>query len=130
MKMTVTSSASKTVSSWSNRDLLIYFSDKMKESYSSSFSIPPVAWQSMMGRMKGFRTKLNLDSERYKNFIDKVFEYFTQESYAPVFGAIVSEKVYHVVNKISSRQAEEKTDWLSLRDLLYDNLLFQKFEKN
>lgn len=125
MKISVVREVEKPTRSWSNRDLLLYFSSKMRQYY-PSFSIPPVAWQSMLGRIKGFRAKLGIDTEKYKIFIDKVFEHFANESYTPVFGAIVSEKVFYVVQKLSSRPSDDKIDWVAYRDVLYNNLFFQK----
>jgi len=91
--------------------------------------IPSVAWQSMLGRIKGFRSKLHLSNIAYKYFIDDVFDkFFTNNGYIPTFGAIVSEKVYNIVKKKSIYNFE---DIEKLRDDLYkNNLLFSKITCN
>ena len=128
MTITVTQNA-KPLEKWSNRDFLFYFSNKMQAFCGKGIAIPPVAWQGMMGRMKGFRTKLVLDNLSYKRFIDAVFgEFFTQDGYIPHFGAIVSERVFYTVQKLSHASVSSvPTDWEQLRAELYsNNLLFQK----
>lgn len=119
----------KPIESWSNRDFLMYFSKKMEEKYSNPLKVPPEAWGAYLGRIKGFRGKLNLDNYRYKEFIDRIFgDFFSRPDYSPAFGAIVSEKVYHIVIRLSNVVSNEHTDWIKLRDELYsNNLLFQRF---
>lgn len=102
MTVSVTSGGTKPLEKWSNRDFLFYYSNRQKFLTKRDFVIPPRAWAAFQGRMKGFRAKLNLSNEAYKEFIDKVFsELFIGKQYVPSFGAIVSEKVFFVISRIS-----------------------------
>ena len=103
MTVSVTSGSTKPLETWSNRDFLFYYSNRQKFLTKRDFVIPPRAWPAFQGRMKGFRAKLNLSNEAYKEFIDKVFsELFIGKQYVPSFGAIVSEKVYYVISRTTS----------------------------
>jgi len=117
----------KDIATWSNKDFLIYFSNRLKELTGSSLDIPPVAWAGFLSRIKGFRKKLNLDNFKYKKFIDSVFViFFNTDGYTPAFGAIVSERVFYVVNGAKNTTPTQQVDWKKLRDELYkNNLLFQ-----
>lgn len=124
MKVTVNH---KDIATWSNKDFLIYFSGLLKDLSGRPLDIPPVAWVGFMSRMKGFREKLKLDNLRYKEFIDNVFSvFFNMDGYTPAFGAIVSERVFYVVNKAMATSPSQSVDWEKLRNDLYkNNLLFQ-----
>lgn len=127
--MTVTKP--KEIKDWSNRDFVIYFSQKIKECTGNEMKIEPVAWQAFTGRIKGFRTKLHLSGEQYKEFIDIVFSnLFSHSGYAPNFGAIVSEKVYNISKKkpINSLQTLP-SNFIDLRNQLYNtNSFFSKLK--
>lgn len=121
----------KPLAEWSNRDFLFYFSDKLERATGSGLDIPPVAWQGFMGRIKGFRNKLKLSPEKYKEFVDVVFsDFFTRDGYVPTFGAIVSERVYSIVQRRHRSIAvsmNSTTDFEAYRrDLYSNNLLFSK----
>ncbi len=117
----------KEINDWSNKDHLIYFSNRYKDLTTHSFDIPIDAWVGMMSRMKGFRSKLHLDNIRYKTFIDNVFNvFFTQANYVPTFGAITSEKVYYVTNKLLKNRSCSNTEFEQLRNQLYSSDLFKK----
>ena len=114
----------KPLEKWSNRDFLLYFSSRYRE-LGHPFLIPKEAWVGLMSRMKGFRTKLTLDNETYKKLIDDVFDkFFTKNGYIPNFGSIVSEKVYHVVQRLNKQKIQSKfsdTEFERLRNELYSN---------
>lgn len=131
--MKVSVKPEKPLNEWTNKDFLFYFSKKMDEKYSAPLNIPTPAWGAFLGRIKGFRLKLKIDNERYKKFIDGIFsDFFSQDGYQPAFGAIVSEKVYYIVNKIQTTKSDsagKNVDWEKLRNELYsNNLLFQRFK--
>lgn len=118
---------SKDIEKWSNRDHLIYFSNKYEEFTQHPFSIPRDAWIGLLARIKGFRTKLKVDNQNYKAFIDKVFDvFFTQDQYVPTFGTIVSEKVYYTVNKLIKNKTCSNSDFEQLKNQLYSSDLFKK----
>lgn len=121
----------KSISQWSNRDFLIYFSQKYKEYTSHNFSIPKAAWIGLLSRIKGFKLKTNLSNIEYKKFIDTVFnEFFTQDNYIPSFGAIVSEKVFYITQHFSKDLCVSNEDFIKLRNELYSNEVFKKLKTN
>jgi len=119
----------KSIEKWSNKDFLIYFSNKLKETTGKELDIPPIAWQGFMSRMKGFRKKLGISNVDYKNFIDNVFaKLFVGKQYVPAFGSIVSERVFNLLKKHSLLQYDDNA-FDQLREQLYkDSILFQKHE--
>lgn len=114
---------------WSNKDFLKHFSNKLKETTGKELDIPPIAWQGFMGRMKGFRKKLGISNQEYKEFIDRVFsELFVGKGYVPAFGSIVSERVYNILKNHSLKRYDNDA-FQQLRDQLYkDAILFNKHE--
>jgi len=117
----------KNILDWSNRDLLLYFANRYKDSTGHSFNIPKQAWQGLMSRIKGFKIKMKLNNEEYKYFIDKVFDkFFIQDKYVPTFGAIVSEKVYYITNKLVKNSSCSNLEFEKLRNQLYSSELFKK----
>lgn len=117
----------KDIDKWTNKDLLIYFSARYEALTSRPFSIPKEAWGGMLSRIKGFRSKLNLSVSQYRDFIDAVFDkFFTQDNYVPTFGAIVSEKVFHVTAKLRHRAVCTNTEFEHLRDQLYSSDIFKR----
>lgn len=114
---------------WTNRDFLFYFSNKLKELTGKELNIPPVAWVGFLGRMKGFRSKLGIANQEYKDFIDKVFsELFEGKNYVPAFGSIVSEKVFHILKKHTLKEYSND-EFAKLREQLYkDVILFKNNE--
>lgn len=119
-------STSKPIESWSNKDFVIYYCQKYKELSGTNFEIPPVAWAGFMSRIKGFREKMHLSPEKYKEFVDKVFSvFFTQKDRVPAFGAIASEHVYHIVKSCRKPLTEfTNDDFVHLRNQLYANSNF------
>lgn len=130
MKIKVTAGSSKSIEQWSSRDFIMYYFNKLYFLTKKDFVIPPVAWQGFAGRMKGFRNKLNISNVQYKKFIDSVFErFFSENSYVPCFGAIVSERVYFIVNTLCTQRLTD-TDFEKLRRELYsNNILFSEVDK-
>jgi len=119
----------KEIDKWSNKDHLIYFSNQYEHLTTHPFYIPKEAWVGMMSRMKGFRTKLNLDNEKYKEYVDNVFNvFFTQDNYIPTFGAIVSEKVFYVTNKLLKNRNCSNSEFEQLRNQLYSSDLFRRLK--
>jgi hypothetical protein len=107
-----------------NKEFVIYFSNKLKEKTGYGLVIPSDAWYPFISRVKGFRTKMKLDEQQYKAFVDKVIEvFFAQPGYVPTFGSIVSEKVFYVV-KTMNKPATEFTDadFRKLRDKLLGDI--------
>lgn len=130
--LTVTPDTTKDIIEWNSKDFLLYFSGRYKTTSGQSFNIPPEAWVAMMSRIKSFKSKLKLDNSDYKQFIDTVFDkLFTQKGFVPSFGAIVSEKVYHISKKLPVLKKTHLTtgsEFEQLQKELYsNNLLFQKF---
>ena len=117
----------KPLQTWTNKDFLLYFSLKYKQLTNKNFFIPPQGWIGFLSRIKGFRTKLNLDNYSYKNFIDNIFSYFfNQPDYIPSFGAIVSEKVYNCVELLKKKKKEvscSNEEFEELKNQLYSNLM-------
>jgi hypothetical protein len=119
----------KPVEKWSSRDILIYFSDKIAEVTGTRMQIEPVAWVAYLSRIKGFQMKLNLSPQMYKDFIDIVCDKFLRiDGYVPAFGAIVSEKVYHIARKYINPTFSSEFEKLA-RELYSDNGLFSKLIK-
>jgi hypothetical protein len=117
----------KQIDLWSNKDLLIYFANNYKELSGNSFPIPKEAWVGMLSRMKGFKIKMELSNEGYRNFIDNVFhKFFTQDGYIPSFGAIVSEKVFFITKKLIKNVSYSNNEFETLRNQLYNSDLFKK----
>jgi hypothetical protein len=121
--------SSKPVDQWNNKDFLLYFSDKLKQSSGQGLRLEAsVEWLGFISRIKGFRNKLNLNNVQYKDFVDKVFlHFFSQNKYTPTFGAIVSERVYNIITKYFSSSRSLYSDFDTVREELYgNNLLFKK----
>ena len=124
--------SSKPLDTWNNRDFLMYFSDKLKESSGNGLRLEAsVEWLGFISRIKGFRSKLHLNNVQYKDFIDKVFlHFFSQDRYTPTFGAIVSERVYNIIKKYFSSSRPLYSDFEKVKEELYgNNLLFKKLLK-
>ena len=124
----------KPIEQWSNKDFVLYFSKKLKDKTGTGIYIPNGAWFSFIGRIKGFRSKMNLNSQQYKEFIDKVTEvFFMQVGYVPAFGAIVSEKVFYTVKNMRKSPSNfTNEDFKSIRDTLFKdvNITFVQREVN
>ncbi len=121
--------SSKATNEWSNKDLLIYFSQRLQQSVGYGLKLESdVEWAAFLGRIKGFRNKLHLNSLQYKDFIDKVFDnFFVRNEYIPVFGSIVSERVYNIIKKYCSSTRPIYSDFDEVKKELYsNNLLFKK----
>lgn len=118
---------SKPLEKWSNKDFLMYYSNKFKEITGRELTIPPMAWQGFISRMKGFRKKLGISNQDYKSFIDRVFtELFIGRQYVPAFGSIVSERVFNLLKKRFLKECTND-DFIKLRDKLFrDNMLFKQ----
>jgi len=119
----------KDLPNWTNREFLFYFSNKLKEFTGKELNIPPVAWVGFLGRMKGFRSKLGIANQEYKDLIDNVFsKLFEGKNYVPAFGAIVSEKVFHVLKKRELKEYSND-EFAEIRAQLYkDVILFKNNE--
>ncbi len=117
----------KDTQDWTNRDFLFYFSNKLKKMTGKELNIPPVAWPGFLGRMKGFRAKLSISNQAYKDFIDNVFsELFEAKDYVPAFGSIVSERVFNILRNYSLKEYSND-EFTKLREQLYrDVMLFKK----
>ena len=117
----------KPLQTWTNRDFLLYFSHKYSQLTGKNFSIPSQGWIGFLSRIKGFRSKLNLDNYSYKKFIDDTFSYFfIQRDYVPSFGAIVSEKVYSCTEFLKKKKSESRCsneEFEELKKQLYSNLI-------
>ena len=128
-----TNDIAKPLESWSNKDFLMYYSNRLCELTGQGVRLEEgAAWQAFIGRIKGFRTKLRLSNSQYKDFIDKVFdEFFRQDGYVPVFGAIVSERVFNIVSTyMKGKAAPMYSDFEKLRQELYlNNSWFQKLSQ-
>lgn len=121
--------SSKEIEKWSNKDLLTYFSQHLQESTGYGLRLESdVEYSAFIGRIKGFRNKLNLNTVQYRDFIDKVFaNFFSRERYAPAFGSIVSERVYNIVKKYCSSSPPMYSDFEKIKAELYtNNLLFKR----
>ena len=132
MTIKITSDIQKPLVKWSNKDFTSYYFNKLYFLTNKKVEIPPIAWQGFAGRIKGFRSKLNVSNKDYKNFIDEVFvTFFVKKRYVPCFGSIISEKVWHIFNKYKGNSNEQ---FEALQDQLYGNtILFSKvsdFNKN
>ena len=124
--------SSKSLEQWNNKDFLLYFSAKLQQSSGQGLRLEaPVEWVGFISRIKGFRVKLNLNNTQYKDFIDKVFLHlFSQNEYTPVFGAIVSERVYNIIKKYFNSSRPLYSDFDKVKEELYgNNLLFKKLLK-
>jgi hypothetical protein len=112
----------KPVEQWSNKDFLLYFSQRYRLLTGQSFKIPSEAWVGMMHRIKSIKIKLKLNNKDYKEFIDKVFDnFFSRINYAPNFGSIVSEKVFFITTKMKKDINYSNNEFIRLRDELYTN---------
>lgn len=120
----------KEIKDWSNKDFVIYFAKKIEEVTGNRMKIEPVAWAAYSGRIKGFRTKLVISNESYKDFIDSVFSnLFSHSGFAPNFGAIVSEKVYYIYKKKPNASQVLHSNFTELRNQLYStNSLFSRIK--
>ena len=122
---------SKPLEKWTNKDLLLYFSDRLADLSGQGLKLEAsVEWIGFTSRVKGFRSKLNLNPTQYKIFIDKVFDTFAvKNKCTPVFGSIVSERVYNVIQKYCSKTSKPQySDFEAVKNELYgNNLLFKKF---
>lgn len=114
----------KRVEEWSNKDFLLYFSNKLETSTGRKLAIEGPAWAGFLSRIKGFRSKLRLGNVQYKEFIDAMFTAFKDREYTPVFGAIVSERVYFVVSRMQKKTSQQYSDFEALQKELYSNRLW------
>ena len=108
---------------------MIYFSNRLRETTGSPLRIEGPAWIGFMSRIKGFRSKLTIPNEKYKEFIDAMFDKFFDRGYVPVFGAIVSERVYFVIQQLltPANNSVSNSEFEALRNQLFNNLtLFKK----
>lgn len=104
----------KDLKDWKSIDFLYYFKNRLINDYNIKFNIPNEAIGIFCGRIKQFMKDLNLNNYEYKDYIDNVFSgFFSNEKYAPNFGAIVSKKVYKIVYKVEN--LSEKIDWEQVR---------------
>jgi len=126
-KIVVSASPKKAINDWSNKDFLLYFSNLLKIARGKGLEIPPDAWPGFLGRMKGFRKKVILTNVQYKEFIDLLFSSaLTQMGFFPNFGAIVSERVYYLTEKLRKKTMSALYDFEKLRSQLYSNKEFFK----
>jgi hypothetical protein len=124
VKLLLKESEVKPLEQWSNKDFLLYFSDCLKRAGNGGLIIPPVAWRAYLSRMKGFRMKLRLSNQDYKCFIDTLFsERFLKNKFVPIFGSIVSEKVYHMYQE---RPELSNAYFIAKRDELYKGDFFKE----
>jgi hypothetical protein len=128
--ITVSSEIDKPIDKWSSRDFVIYFFNRLSESTGSRLKIEGPAWGGFSSRIKGFRTKLVIPNKKYKDFIDTIFSELSCDKFVPVFGAIVSERVYFVIQKLNSSFASvDNSGFKELRNQLYsNNTLFKKLQ--
>ena len=100
----ITKVGSKPIEQWTSRDILKYYSERMYEQYGTHLIIPSsAAWRAFQGKIKGFQHKLHLSNQQYRAFVDAVFDVlFAGRGFIPNFGAIVSERVFHIVGRISA----------------------------
>ena len=98
----MTASGSKSVQTWTTFDILNYYSAKLLFQYGFELRVPnQAARAAFLGRVKTFQHKLHLSNQQYKDFIDDVFKLlFTNRRFTPSFGAIISERVYHLVSAL------------------------------
>ncbi|MCK9428780.1 MAG: hypothetical protein M0R17_02065 [Candidatus Omnitrophica bacterium] len=114
----------KPLDQWSNKDFLLYFSDSLKGAGNGGLLIPPLAWRAYLSRIKGFRLKLRVSNQEYKCFIDTLFsKAFLKNKFVPVFGSIVSERVYNMYQKSPELSNEY---FVAQRDELYNSNDFFK----
>jgi hypothetical protein len=115
----------KMLEEWSNRDFLIYYSVKQQEITGCNLNIPPKAWPGFLARIKGFRAEHELSNEAYKIFLDDVFNMLYTQKFVPAFSAIISEKVYNLIQRYKT-QSMTNSEFEMLRARLYnDNSLFK-----
>lgn len=132
MKIVVTNNPApnKPIEQWSNKQILLYYSNRMYERYGQELKIPNVAWAAFVGRVKGFREKLGLSSVQYKQFIDDIFDsgIFKSRTFCPSFGCIVSIRVYRMVNDYKENQGNMSQEyWENLATSLEsNNMLFKR----
>jgi hypothetical protein len=129
-KIMISSEIDKPIDKWSNKDFVIYFSNKLAETTGTPLKIEGPAWIGFMSRIKGFRSKLVISNTQYKEFIDSIFSKFFDRGYVPVFGSIVSERVYFVIQKLNSLIiAVSAEEFEQLRNQLFNNItLFKKLQ--
>jgi hypothetical protein len=129
MLITRSDDINKPLEQWTNKDFLFYFSNKLASQTGKGLRIEGPAWIGFLSRIKGFRNKLHLSNQAYKDFIDKVFgDFFARDGYVPAFGAIVSERVYFIVTKYSGETHLQYSDFEQVRRELYgNNTLFAQF---
>jgi hypothetical protein len=121
----------KVIEKWTSRDFIkYYFNSLQKFDGSNPPKIPVEAWIGFGARIKGFQRKLSLSNHQYKHFIDTVFRHFyTGQGYEPVFGCIVSEKIYHLTQKVKSSEEFSNEEFMRLKEELYrDESLFKKMQ--
>ena len=116
----------KELKDWSNKDFLIYYSNRQKEFNGQELRIPPAAWMGFFSRMKGFREKLNVDNIAYKKFIDDIFDIFYKKGYTPAFGSIVSIKLYAIVGSFRTKEYDNEQFEQIKKDLFENDELFKK----
>ena len=129
--ITYKESVVKPLEKWTSRDFIKYYFNKLaKLENVPSLTIPPEAWLGFGSRIKGFQRKLTISNHQYKQFIDTVFDkVFSQDGYQPVFGCIVSEKIYFLVQKMKSSTHFDNSDFENLKKELYkDESLFKKMQ--
>jgi len=126
MKINVTNNPSgKDPLKWSNKDIVIYFSNRMHDRTGHELIIPQIAWSGFVGRVKGFRERMGITTQQYKEFIDDVFDlpWLKSDERTPVFGCIVSIKVFYLIQRYKQRQPEEVSDtyWRELASQMHHN---------
>jgi hypothetical protein len=120
---------SKRVEGWKNQDFVVYFSHRLQLVTGYGLKLESsLEWAGFTSRVKGFRNKLHLSPVQYKDFIDKVFDnFFVRNKFVPVFGSIVSEYVYNIVQKYCCSSAHPMySDFEKIREELYSNSLLFK----
>ena len=126
MRMSYTVDILKPIEKWSNKDFLLYFSNKLCEFTGKRLIIPNEAWIGFVSQIKIFRNAIKIDNENYKNHIDSVFkEFFTKDKIYPAFGAIVNIKLYKLLKKENIFSNEH---FIKLKNEMSENsILFSKF---
>ncbi len=125
MRLRLTEKKEKPLEEWNNKDFLIYFSKCLENvGCIGGLKIPPIAWVGYLSKMKGLRSKLNINNQDYKCFIDTLFSSkFRKNNFIPSFGCIASEKFFNLYKKSPELSAEY---FEARREELYKNNEFFK----